>query len=188
MQICLFGGAFDPPHLGHQSVAQYLRDKKICDEVWFVPVKQHPFGKKVEANGHRLTMLNFLLEPGFKIEEFELNHTGNSYSFQTLQALSQQYPEHQFSWVIGSDNLEKFHLWKEFEKLLETYTVYVYPREGSPFEPLLSGMVALKDAPLVTFSSTEVRKAASDKKPIEKFVGDRIAKYIEKESIYVSHS
>src|SRR5689334_22148241 len=108
MKICLFGGAFDPPHLGHQRIAAEIIAQNLADEVWFVPVKTHSFGKPMTDPQQRLAMLQLIQLPHTKIETYELEQTGVNYTFNTLEALAKRYPEHEFSWVIGSDNLEKF--------------------------------------------------------------------------------
>lgn len=187
MHICVFGGAFDPPHVGHHQVASSLITHTICDEVWFEPVKMHPFGKVVLANGHREKMLQLILEPHMQVDTYELNHEGNDFtlSFDTLEALSSQYPEHTFSWVMGSDNLAKFHLWGNFQGILDKYPVYVYPRKGFPFEPLRKGMTALKNFPEVTVSSTEVRSKIATGQSITGLVDPKVEKYIRENKLYV---
>ncbi|MEO8581984.1 MAG: nicotinate (nicotinamide) nucleotide adenylyltransferase [Patescibacteria group bacterium] len=184
MQICLFGGAFDPPHLGHQLVAKSLLGHKICDEVWFVPLKQHPFGKEVEVNGHRVEMLKMILEPQMRIEGFELEHSGKSFSIDTLNTLSSRYPQIKFSWVIGSDNLLKFNRWKDFQDMLSRFTVYVYPRKGFVFEPMLDGMIKLDNFPEVTVSSTEVRAKIVAGQSITGLVDERVEQYIKENGLY----
>lgn len=184
MRICLFGGAFDPPHIGHQQVARELISRSVCDEVWFVPVKQHPFGKKVEVNGHRVKMLELILQPQWKVDSFELERSMTSYSYQTLNTLHMLFPQHTFSWVIGSDNLEKFHLWQEYETLLKEFTVYVYPRSGFPFFPYYEGMEMLKDFPIVRASSTKVRSRLKRHQDISDLVDPKVEQYIEEHRLY----
>lgn len=184
MHICLFGGAFDPPHVGHLQVAHSLLEKEICDEVWFVPVKQHPFGKEVQTNGHRVKMLELMLEPEMRVEEYELEHATKSYSFQTLEALSKQHPEHQISWVIGSDNLEKFHLWGDYQHLLEKYRVYVYPRKDFAFEPVREGMVCLENFPEVEVTSTRIRELLRQGKSVSGLVTKEVERYIRENELY----
>lgn len=184
MKICLFGGAFDPPHLGHLHVAQSMLDQHICDEVWFVPVKQHPFGKEIPENGRRENMLKLVITQGMKIDRYELEHPGKSYSFGTLEALSKQYPEHQFSWVIGTDNLTEFHKWYKFEELLQKYTVYVYPRHGYPFEPWYPGMQKIEQVEEVRISSTEVREKVRNTQPIADLVDPAVEQYIRDNNLY----
>ncbi len=189
MKICVFGGAFDPPHLGHQTVATEIIARKLADEVWFVPTKIHSFGKVMTAPEHRLAMLALIQTPQTKIETYELEQSGVSYTFNTLEALAKKYPEHQFSWVIGSDNLAKFHTWgdawgRDYQQLLAAFPFYVYPRHGFPFEPLYPGMTALKELPEITVSSTEVRERIAQNQSLAGFVQPAVADYINSHQLY----
>lgn len=185
MQIALFGGAFDPPHLGHQQVAQALLTNNIVDEVWFVPVKHHPFSKPLRASDQqRIEMLQLMLEEKMRIETYELTSPEVSYAYYTLEALAQQYPQHTFSWVLGSDNLQAFHKWGFYEQLIEKFTVYVYPRTGSPFEPLYDNMVPLVTMPEVVASSTKVREHIKVGQPVTDLVTAEVAAYIADHQLY----
>ncbi len=189
MKILLFGGAFDPPHLGHQSIAKNAIAQNLADEVWFVPVRQHSFQKNLSSPAHRLAMLQLILVPGSRIETYEMETTGVNYTFNTLDALTLKYPEHQFSWIIGSDNLASFHKWgdskgRNYLQLLATYPFYVYPREGSAFHPLYDGMTPLPSMPEVTVSSTQVRTLVAAGKSITELVPSEIAQYIEQNQLY----
>ncbi|MBT4124640.1 MAG: nicotinate (nicotinamide) nucleotide adenylyltransferase [Candidatus Pacebacteria bacterium] len=193
MKIFLFGGAFDPPHLGHQYITKNLLKKGLADEVWYVPVKSHPFSKQMSSVEHRLAMLNLLINGDFriKIETYELEKQGVSYSHETLDALAKKYPEHEFSWVIGSDNLNKFHLWsggegRSFRELLKNYSFYVYPRQGFEFSPLYENMIALEEMKEVVVSSTNVREALSKGESILEFVDPKVAEFIEENGLYQS--
>jgi len=190
MRIVLFGGAFDPPHLGHVEVAAELVKAKLADEVWFVPVKIHSFAKNMTQSDHRLAMLKLALPLQTKIETYELSQTEVNYTFNTLDAMAAKYPEHEFSWVIGSDNLVKFHLWgdktgRDFKQLLASYKFYVYPRHGFVFEPIYPGMVPLKDFPEVTVSSTQVRRLVAEGKSLAGFVTPAVANYIQVNKLYL---
>lgn len=185
MKIALFGGAFDPPHVGHQQVAQALLANKIVDEVWFVPVKQHAFGKQLKTTDeHRLVMLQLIALPSTKIETYELENDEISLSYITLRTLSERYPMHTFSWVIGTDNLADFHKWDFYEEMLQEFVFYVYPRAGFPFEPLREGMVALREMLEVAVSSTDVRQAVASGQPIDTFVDPAVAAYIADQQLY----
>ena len=189
MNIALFGGVFDPPHIGHQTIAQALLDQCIADQVWFVPVGLHPFGKKfsvVEDKDHRLEMLELILTENMKIERFELEHMGISYSYRTLEVLAKQYPEHNFSWVIGSDNLAKFDQWQEFEQLLQKFRVYVYPRRDFAMKPWYDGMVEIVDVEPVEVSSTMIRDRVRDGKSIKGLVSSAVDNYITMNILYVA--
>ena len=189
MKVCLFGGAFDPPHLGHQTVAAELITRGYADEVWFVPTKIHSFGKVMTAPEHRLAMLALIQTPQTKIETYELEQSGVSYTFNTLEALAEKYPEHQFSWVIGSDNLAKFHTWgdaqgRDYQQLLAAFPFYIYPRHGSAFEPLYPGMTALRELPEITVSSTQVRSLVAKNQSLTGFVQPAVADYINSHQLY----
>ena len=193
MKIMLFGGAFDPPHLGHHSISKNILDRGIADEVWYVPAKTHPFSKPLSDSKHRLSMLNLLIadDKRMSIETFELEKDGVSYSHETLDALSEKYPEHKFSWVIGSDNLAKFHLWsdskdRDYREMLSKHTFYVYPRKGHNFSPLYENMIPLKDMEEVVVSSTLVKERLASREDISDLVDKKVIKYIEENKLYAS--
>jgi len=191
MHIALFGASFDPPHAAHKKIVEQLLEQHLVDQVWLVPVKDHPFGKTLSDEKHRLAMVKLLEEAIDKptktrIEEYELHQDLPSYSFQTLTVLSAKYPEDTFSWVIGTDNLAHFHEWHEAQKLLEKFTVYVYPREGSDHESLLPGMKLIMNVPEVTVSSTDIRKKVLDGNSIAGLVEPSIAKYIKENGLYAA--
>lgn len=200
MKIILFGGSFNPPHLGHQQMVEAVLAANLADEVWYLPVGIHDFGKHIAPAQDRLAMLELLLpEAGsalakrVRIEDCELRRSGVSHSADTLDYLAARYPQHQFSFLMGSDNLAKFHLWqdrqgRDFHYLLSRYPVLVYPRTGFPFEPLYENMLALIDLPAVDISSTQVREAmqkndASDTDLVQ-LLDQKIIKYIRERQLY----
>lgn len=194
LRIALFGGSFDPPHIAHRDIAIYLLQNKIADQVWYVPVKHHPFGKTVHSDTVRVEMLTLMLEQmkkehpelagQLRIETHELEQDQVSYTLETLQSLRQKYPQHHFRWVIGTDNLAKFNQWNGYPQILQEFGVIVYPREGSPAEPLREGMEFLADAPKVTVSSTEVRALAAAGKTLEGRLTPEVAGYIQAHDLY----
>ncbi|CAN5310229.1 nicotinate-nucleotide adenylyltransferase [soil metagenome] len=190
MHIALFGASFDPPHIAHKLITETLINQKLADEVWLVPVKDHPFGKNLSDEKIRLAMLKLMVETisipdKVRIEEFELEQDQPSYSFQTLSVLSQKYPEHTFSWVIGSDNLAHFSEWFQVKQLLEKFTVYVYPREGSEHDQLLAGMTLIANVPEVAVSSTLIRENIREGVSIDGLVEPNVAQYIKENGLYV---
>lgn len=184
MKVILFGGAFDPPHLGHQQMTAEILKKGLADEIWYVPTRIHNFAKSVTAAKHRVAMLNFILIPQTRIESCELNRPGISYSYVTLNELSQRYPNDQLSWLIGSDNLAKFHLWKDYQKILNNYQVYVYPRLGIAIEPLYPGMIPLNKVKEMAFSSTEIRERLKNQQKVDQMLDQKVAAYIKKHHLY----
>lgn len=184
MKIALFGGAFDPPHLGHQRVAAELIAQQVVDEVRYVPVKEHAFSRQMSPAEHRLAMCQLLTNGQIKVETFELDQAGISYSYHTLQALSKLEPDHKFAWVIGSDNLAQFRQWKEYQQLLTKFGVYVYPRPQYPLKPILPGMTPLTKLPVVEISSTLVREKLAAGESVDDLVGLQIAQYIQRHHLY----
>jgi len=193
-RIALFGGSFDPPHVAHKDIPLFLLKHGYADQVWYVPVKHHPFGKTVSSDDCRVAMLELILEQlkeeqpelaqKLRIERWELEQNEMSFTANTLQNLSKKYPLAQFRWVIGSDNVPKFDQWRDYQRILKDYGVIVYPRQGFSTNALLPGMELLKEAPEVTVSSTQVRMLASGEQELNGFVTPEVAKYISKHQLY----
>jgi nicotinate-nucleotide adenylyltransferase len=191
MKILLFGGAFDPPHLGHHSITKNILDQNLADQIWYVPTKTHPFAKKLSLDKHRLKMLSFLVatDKRTRIETFELDKDGVSFSHETLDSLSKKHPKHEFSWLIGSDNLKKFHLWgdskgRDFKEMLSKYRFYVYPRKGFEFFPLHENMIPLKNMEEIVVSSTLVKEKMEKDESIDALVMDEVIQYMEENNLY----
>lgn len=184
-KIALFGGAFDPPHLGHAAIATYLLDRKIVDEVWWVPTGQHPFQKNMSAAYHRVAMLQLILGPKQRVERWEVEQQLPSYTVRTLEHFRTAQPDHTFYWVIGSDNLAEFDSWHGASEILAHHQVVVYPRQGFPLptEPA-PGFILLEQAPLVTVASTQVRELVQGGGSISGLVDWRVAHYIKQEQLY----
>jgi len=199
MKILVFGGTFNPPHLGHQLMieqvlSQPLTDGAIFEQIWLLPVGQHSFAKSFVSKKHRLAMLQLMIDsiiakkPFFKdkilIEKYELEHSGESQTFLTLEALARQYPDCQFSFLIGADNLAKFHLWQNYELMLKKYPFYVYPRFGFVFSPLRQGMIALDHLPKLDVSSTKVREALANQTSLNDLLDDKVNHYIKANQLF----
>lgn len=199
MKIIVFGGTFNPPHLGHQLMIEQVLSKPIAglvfDQLWLLPVGQHSFAKQFVSNEHRLTMLelmrqaicqkNPILKDKILIEKYELERAEESQTFATLEALSKQYPQHQFSFLIGSDNLGKFHLWHDYQLMLSKYPFYVYPRIDFAFQPFYEGMIALQDFPQMQVSSTQVRTALLNKSSLDGLLNVKVIEYIKNNKLFV---
>ncbi len=173
MHIALFGGSFDPPHLGHQLVARQIIEHKVAGEVWYVPVGQHEFGEVFSGSKHllpardRLAMLRLVESDKIKVSTFETDRNRPSFTHTTLREMKANYPQHVFSWVIGSDQLPNFLKWdcesclSCASSMLQEFRFFVYPRKGFEMAPLLPGMIALSGEE-VGFSSTQIRALRKD--------------------------
>ncbi len=184
MHIMLFGGSFDPPHMGHHKVAQHVVQSGICDELWFIPCRDHAFNKNMTPSTDRVAMLRLLSVPGTKIELYELEKTGKSYSYETLCYFRQTQPQNTFSWLIGADQLAVFHKWYKYQELLHDFQVYVYPRAGFATDSLQSGMTLLSDLPQIDASSTLVRQKMAAGESIADLVLPGVASYIHQFGLY----
>ena len=192
MKITLFGGAFDPPHLGHLQIIASLFEQQLADEVWLVPTGVHDFDKQMSPAETRVDLLELAIkqlpekyQSKVRIEKCELEREGISQTAETLEELVKKYPSHQFSWVLGSDNLEKFHLWDGYQKILSNHLVYVYPRENFSMRPLYTGMVPLAGVKKVEASSTEVRKRLKISQSVIDLLPKSILDYIVEHQLYL---
>lgn len=184
MNIILFGGAFDPIHNGHLSVAREIVEQQIASEVWFVPCATHPFGKQMSSASDRLAMLERAGK--ITVTTHELDNPTTSFSVDTIEFFAKTQPQHTFSWLIGSDQLPFFTRWHRWQDLVENFTVYVYPRDGSPFDQLQMGMVALTQLPVVAISSSMIRERVLQQQPIDDLVPSAVAQYILEKKLYAS--
>jgi nicotinate-nucleotide adenylyltransferase len=194
-KIGLFGGAFDPVHLGHQMVAKTILDKKLLDQIWFVPVFIHPWAKKLGKQQladyeDRVNMLELAISdtvathPHLR-DRIKVAHFRDvSYAFDILEYFSQNHPDCSFSWIMGSEYLSKFQAFLELHPLLTKYPFFIYPREGFDFEPLYPNMTALIDVEKVKISSTEIRTTVKLGGSIYGEVATVVASYIDKNKLY----
>ena len=163
MKIGLFGGSFNPVHTGHVALARQLLQTLALDEVWLMLSPQNPLkpAGSLLSDHIRLELLQAALqgETGLKACDYELHLPLPSYTWQTLQQLEQDYPQHQFTLLIGADNWVIFHKWFRSDDILRRYPIAIYPRPGIELESSqLPEHVRLIDATLLDISSTAIRQ------------------------------
>lgn len=163
MKIAVYSGSFNPIHLGHQRLAEYLIDNRLVDEVWFVVSPRNPL-KDLEGQPDEFMRLDMVVvaigdNPRLKASDVEFTMPVPSYTIDTLRQLSDLYPEHDFILIIGSDNAVIFDQWKNYREILEHYPVYVYPRQGYDFSKVAGKypQMQLLETPYYDVSSTEIR-------------------------------
>ncbi len=162
----LYFGSFNPIHRGHLDIARYAVAKGL-GEVWLVVSPHNPL-KEVDGlapDADRLRMAEIAVTNAhnhkIKVCDAEFSLPRPSYTIDTLRALQSQHPDRRFAVLTGSDVFEQFDRWKEYEALLDGYTFYVYPREGSPVGEYAARVRMLDDAPALELSSTQVRERLS---------------------------
>lgn len=166
MRTGIYGGSFNPIHLGHVCLAKALADSGLVDEMWLLVSPQNPF--KVDAHllddDKRLHLARLAVAdvPGVEVCDREFYLPRPSYMYNTLQALSSEHPDREFVLVIGADNWERFSYWYRSQDILSVYRVIIYPRPGYALQDVPQG-VTIADTPLLDISSTEIRhRIASD--------------------------
>lgn len=190
MNIGILGGSFNPIHIGHCILASYIRQNSLeIDEVWMNISPQNPLKQEIDTDydRHRVQMVKLATDgrTGLKICDIEFSLPKPSYTIRTLDELSEQYPEHRFSLIIGSDNWFCFDKWKESERIIEEYGVIVYPRPGYPLEKFSeSKNVTFVNAPQIDISSTMIRQSIKHGMSLDFFLPDKVLDYIKKNKLY----
>lgn len=190
MNIGLFGGSFNPIHNGHVRLAKSLLQKAALDEVWFLVSPQNPFKQDQQLldDDKRLQLVRLALkeEPQLMASDFEFHLPKPSYTWNTLQALEQEYPERKFTLLIGGDNWEAFDKWYRYEDILKRYPIIVYPREGSkvPDVKFQDSDIQIVETPLINISSTQIRQRLHEGKSVRGLVNTEVAMVIEQEHLY----
>ncbi len=190
---CLFG-SFDPPHLGHVLLAKYMKEHCGLDQVWLVVTPQNPFkqDRKLSPEKHRLAMTHLAVQgqDGISASGLELDMPQPNYTVDTLAFMRERWPQHEFSLIIGSDNLASLHHWKDASQMLEKTPVLVYPRPGleehlAQADLLYHPSVTLfPDAPQTPVSSTGIRVRLRGWKPVDGLLDPKVLAYIRQNGLY----
>lgn len=191
MKIGLYFGTFNPIHIGHLSIANHMVEFSDLDQVWFVVTPHSPFKKKSSLldNHQRFEMVYQATESYDSLQpsDIEFKLPQPNYTINTLAHLEEKYPKHDFSLIMGEDNLKGFHKWKNYEVILENYNLYVYPRisEGkieTQFDD--HDKIHRVKAPIMEISSTFIRNAIKDQKNIRPLLPNKVWKYIDEMNFY----
>lgn len=195
-EIGLYFGTFNPIHIGHLIIANYIVEFSELDEVWFVVTPHNPHKKKKSLleDFHRLAMVEMAVEeyPRLKASNVEFNLPQPNYTVNTLAVLEEKHPNYQFSLIMGEDNLDSLHKWKNFEVILERYKIYVYPRVYGNFEerevpPILQNYpdaIVKVEAPIMELSSTFIRNSVETNRDIRAMLPKKVWEYIELMNFY----
>ena len=189
MHIGLFFGSFNPVHIGHMALANYMASFTDLQQVWFVVSPHNPLKQKASLldQNQRLHLVNLAIgdHVNLKSSTVEFNLPQPSYTVNTLAHLAGKYPQHRFSLIIGEDNLSSFTKWKNYEYILAHHTLYVYPRPGCVRTTLHDhAHVVITEAPLIEVSSTFIRNALRSGKDVSFFVPFKVWEYLDEMSFY----
>ena len=192
MKICLFGGTFDPPHIGHLLIAQTIFEEEVFDKILFVPAYKPPHKNSITPVDRRVDMLRLAIKdnPNFDMSDAEINRRGISYSIDTIQSIKKNLnlDKKDCYFLIGSDTLLKFHTWRNPRKILNECQVIVAIRPGfrpSDLEPWILHKVHFASIPRFEISSKTIRTRWAENKTIRYMVSLPVWNYINKKKLYL---
>jgi nicotinate-nucleotide adenylyltransferase len=189
MHIGLFFGSFNPVHIGHMALANYMLSFTDMQKVWLVVSPHNPLKNKAQLLNqyNRLHLVNLAINdhPNLRSSAVEFDLPQPSYTVNTLAHLKEKHPDYQFSLIMGQDNLQSFAKWKNYEEILKRFHIYVYPRpDAAASEFDNHPHVHLTEAPVMDISSTFIRRAIKDKKDVSFFMPAKVWQEIDELGYY----
>ncbi|MDP6532851.1 MAG: nicotinate (nicotinamide) nucleotide adenylyltransferase [Candidatus Marinimicrobia bacterium] len=194
MKICLFGGTFDPPHIGHLLIAQTIFESEHFDKLFFIPALNPPHkdSDAITPIEHRVNMLELVIKdnPHFEISDLEVKRGGVSYTIDTIQSLKKEngFGSDDLYFLLGSDTLKSFHKWKEPESILDECQVIVAVRPGfrpSDIPAWILSQIRFANLPRIEISATTIRERWRTDKTIRYMVTQPVWEYINKKNLYL---
>lgn len=191
MKIGLYFGTFNPIHIGHLIIANHLAEHTNLDQIWFVVTPHNPHKNKTSLleDYHRLEMVHLATEdyPKIKASDIEFKLPQPNYTINTLTYLTEKYPNHTFSLIMGEDNLASFHKWKNQDIILQNHDIFVYPRlhiqEINP-EYIKHPKIHWVDAPIMEISATFIRENIKNNKNIQPLLPPKVWEYVSHNLFY----
>ena len=189
MRTGLFFGSFNPIHIGHMAIANYMVEFTSMDELWFVVSPHNPFKKRTTLlpDHLRLEMAELAISDDyrFRICDIEFRMPKPSFTVDTLTYLKEKYKEKEFILILGSDNLEHFNKWKNYEFIEQNFKRYIYPRpetDKNLFNNLVNAEIV--KAPLMEISSSFIRNAVKEGKNMKHFFPHKVFDFVDKMNLY----
>jgi nicotinate-nucleotide adenylyltransferase len=191
MKIGLFFGSFNPVHVGHLIIANYMATQTDLQQVWLVVSPQNPLKPKntLARDRDRLNMVQLAIgeNPLLRVSDIEFKLPKPSFTIDTLAYLAEKYPQHEFTLIMGGDNIGSIHKWKNYELLLRGYDIYVYKRPNYDLgEWATQPRVKVFEAPLMEISATYIRSCLIEGKSVQYLVPDNVKQYLEESRLYLT--
>ncbi|MEE9438226.1 MAG: nicotinate (nicotinamide) nucleotide adenylyltransferase [Saprospiraceae bacterium] len=188
-KIGLFFGSFNPVHIGHMIIANFMVEHSDMDMIWMVVSPQNPFKEKksLAKDRDRLHLVNLAIgsNPKLRGSDIEFGLPMPSYTVDTLTYLKEKYPKYDFSLIMGGDNLGSFHKWKNYEIILKHHDIYVYARPGYELGPLAKeNNIHILESPMIELSASYIRKQIKEGHSIQYLVPDTVFQFLDEGSLY----
>ena len=191
MKIGLYFGSFNPIHIGHLVIANHVAEYSDLNEIWFVVTPHNPFKNKSSLldNYQRLEMVYRATKDYKKLKasDIEFGLPQPNYTVNTLAYLQEKHPNYAFSLIMGEDNLDGFHKWKNYDVILENHDIYVYPRlSDKKVTAQFDGHKKIHhiNAPIMQLSSTSIRKAIKEGKNVKPLLPEHVWEYLDEMNFY----
>jgi nicotinate-nucleotide adenylyltransferase len=188
LKIGLYFGSFNPIHIGHLIIANHILNETNTEKIWFVVSPQNPLkvSRTLLNEFDRLHLVRLATQEDvrMKCSDIEFNLSKPSYTTNTLAFLSEKYPEHTFSVIMGSDSYQNLDKWKNFEAIVSNYLIYVYKREGHDVSKTFSKKPLILDAPIIQISASQIRENVKSGKSIRYLVPEIVREEIETRKFY----
>jgi len=188
MNIGLYFGSFNPIHIGHLIIANHVLNETPINKIWFIVSPQNPFkeSKTLLNEFDRLHLVRLATQDDNRIRcsDIEFNLPKPSYTSNTLAFLSEKYPEHKFSIIMGSDSYQNLDKWKNFETIINNYSIYVYKREGYEIKKTFDKEAVILNAPIIQISASQIREHIRSAKSIRYLVPEIVREEIESRKFF----
>ena len=193
MKLCLFGGTFDPPHLGHLVIAEFVKESEGFDIILFVPAPNPPHkGKNISPIKDRLEMLRLAIMENayFRLSDLEIERGGTSYTNETIIEAKEKFnlSSKDTYLLIGSDSLINFHKWKNYKTILKECKVIVASRPGfqeSRIDEKILSQISFSDIPKIEISSSQIRKRIKKGFTVRYMLSNQVMNSINKTGLYI---
>jgi nicotinate-nucleotide adenylyltransferase len=190
-RIGILGGSFDPIHLGHLLLAQDALEQMQLDAVYFIPAAQAPFKQDapLATNRQRLEMIQLAISgyAAFEVVDYELRTGGTNYTVNTARWLKAQFPDTEFYWIVGADQVAQLSQWKDIATIFDYLSFICFRRPGYALEwpsNLPQERFHNVAGHTMDISSSEIRQRIAQGRPVGFFLCDKVADYIKENSLY----
>ena len=188
MKIGLFFGSFNPMHIGHKIIASYMAEFSDLEKVLFVVSPENPFKQKDDLldKNYRLQIIKSEVKdnPKLGVSDIEFSMSQPSYTIDTLMQLKEDCPDNEYVLIMGADNFQNFHKWKNYEQILENYSIYVYPRPCIEIKGAHPNIQIINNVPEMKISASFIRNAIKKGKYVSCLLSEKTWKYIDEMNFY----